>query len=282
MPSDKTQTVAITGANGLVGRALLERLRHSSLRPIALIRQPTELPVNEAVSGPLNSPLAQEAVRKADYLVHLAGALFPLKGNSYKAANLDTTEAIAKPLKEGKPKRVLFLSYVGADENSKNLYLQTKGIAERLLGETGKEVVIFRSTHIIGSPESPGPLALSMLARAGKKVGILGNGSQQVAPLYVGDAVSALVNAMERGRPGIYDLTGPDQMSMDDLARLLNRNPLLKISHLPNWGARLAGSFLPMLPGPFVDVILQDSLGDPSRAIAAFGLKLTSLHMIWK
>ena len=30
------------------------------------------------------------------------------------------------------------------------------------------------------------------------------------------------------------------------------------------------------------DVILQDSLGDPSRAIAAFGLKLTSLHKIWK
>jgi len=46
-------------------------------------------------------------------------------------------------------------------------------MAENLLRGTGKELVTFRCTHIIGPPESPGPLAQSMLAKPGKKVGIL-------------------------------------------------------------------------------------------------------------
>lgn len=280
---DERSTIAITGANGMVGRALLKRLQQTSAWTVALLRSEVELPARQVLVGPLDSPSSAEVIRKADYVIHLAGTLFPLDRNSYQAANVESTQSIVGALKEGRAKRALFLSHVGADEASKNLYLRTKAMAENLLRGTGKELVIFRCTHIIGSPESPGPLAQSMLAKPGRKVGILGKGNQMVAPLYLADVVKALIVALKEGKPGIYDLAGPDKMSMNDLALLLNRNPEMRVSRLPQWMARVLGALLPkFLPRPFVEVIMQDSIGDPSRAASTFGLKFTSLRTIWR
>jgi len=48
----------------------------------------------------------------------------------YPAANIQMTKRVAQALQRGHRKRVLFLSYVGADASSANLYLQTKGQLE--------------------------------------------------------------------------------------------------------------------------------------------------------
>lgn len=279
--NDSTRIV-VTGANGLVGRMLLMRLRETHAQTIAVIRSEVELPAKRIIAAPLNSPQAVAAIKDADYVVHLAGTLYPTGRNSYKDANVDTAEAVANALKNGKAKRVLFLSYVGASEDSKNPYLHSKAIAEQLLRTTGKEVVVFRCTHIIGPPDFPGPLTSSMLMKQGKKANVLGDGRQVVAPVYVGDVVTALLAAMKTGSPGIYELAGPEQMSMNDLARLLNRNPEVRIAHVSNWFIRFLGRILPMLPSPFVDVILSDSVGDSSRAKSVFEFKLTSLRTIWR
>ncbi len=280
---EERPTIVVTGANGMVGRALLKKLQQTSAWTVALIRSAVELPARQVVVAPFDAPSSAEAVRKADYVIHLAGTLFPLDRNTYEAANVGTTQSIAGALKQGKAKRVLFLSYVGADEGSSNVYLRTKAMAERLLRETGKNLVIFRCTHIIGSPESPGPLAQSMRPKPGKKVGILGKGDQVVAPLYLADVVKALLAALKEGEPGTYELAGPERMTMNDLARLLNRNPEVRLSHLPPWAIRVLGTLMPkLLPRPFVEVIMHDSVGDHSLAAHTFGLKFTSLKTIWR
>lgn len=277
----KKKTIVVTGANGLVGRVLLKKLQETQAYTIALTRNAVELPANRVVNGPLDAPSAVAAIGGADYVVHLAGTFFPIGKSSYWTDNVVATENVAKAFKDSKATRLVFLSHVGASEDSKNQYLRTKGQAERLLTATDKEVVIFRCTHIIGSPEYPGPFALSLIAKPGKKAGVLGSGRQRVAPLYVGDVVMAIILAMTNGRAGRYDLAGAEQMTLDDLVRLLNRNREVPISHLPNAIARILGTVLPMLPRAFVDMILQDSLGDPSLAKSAFGLKLTSLRSVW-
>ena len=274
--------IAVTGADGQVGRALLLRLRGRGEQTVALTRRPVDLSAHRLVVGPLDSPEAVTALRAADYVVHLAGALRPIRGNSYQAANVATAEAVVRALKDGRAKRVLFLSYVGASEESKNLYLRTKAMAERILAASGKELVVFRCTHILGPPGTPGPTASAMLAKPGRGVSVLGNGRQVVAPVYLDDVVAALLAAMRGGRPGTYDLAGPERMSLDDLVRLLNRNPRVPIRHIPGWVARLLGLSLPALPGPMVDILLTDSVGDPSHAVDTFGLPLTSLRAVWK
>jgi hypothetical protein len=71
-------------------------------------------------------------------------------------------------------------------------------------------------------------------------------------------------------------------MTMDDLVRLVNDDdPSVRIAHYPAWLARLLSRFSHALPTPFVDVMLRDSIGDPSRAVSEFGLTLTPLEEVW-
>lgn len=281
MDDNNLGVVAVTGASGQVGRALLRRLQGRA-RTIALTRQATELPADRVVVGQIDSPSAMMALMEADYVVHLAGALRPRQRDSYRAANLETAEAVSRVLREGKARRALFLSYVGASATAGNPYLRCKACAEHILAEHARELVVFRCTHIIGPPPAPGPLARALLVKTGGAVRILGDGRQIVAPIYLGDVVEALVAALRGGEPGTYELAGPQRMTLDELARLLNRDPNVPIRHCPAWFARLLGFVVPDLSGPLVDVLLRDSVGDATRAVAAFGLRLTPLSALWQ
>jgi hypothetical protein len=94
--------------------------------------------------------------------------------------------------------------------------------------------------------------------------------------------VEALLAALRGGAPGTYELAGPDVFTLDDLVRLVNDDPEVPLKHCPTWLARALGLVVPSLPGPLVDVLLRDSLGDASRAVATFDLLRTSLLAIWR
>lgn len=128
----KPLMVAVTGANANLGRMLLPRLVEINTNVIALVRSPTELPTERVICDWMSSPVAMQAMQNADVIVHLSGGLFVKNAKAYHAANVETTAVIAKALKSGQAKRVIFISYVGADTNSSNLYLQTKGEAEAI------------------------------------------------------------------------------------------------------------------------------------------------------
>ncbi len=115
----------------------------------------------------------------------------------------------------------------------------------------------------------------------GKPVLILGTGRQIVAPVFVGDVVSAIVRALDYGVPGIYELIGPDRMTMDDLVRLLN-GPNIRVKHFGPGLAILLSMIVPSLPRPLVETLLADSVGDSSEAVRNFNLELTSLTSIWR
>jgi len=274
-------TIAITGASGQVGRALLGRLKFLRARTVALTRKPVKLPASEVIAGSLDSRAALTAMAKASYVVHLAGTLYPTGKNSLHEANAETADAVANALTISNARRVLFLSYLDASEESDNEYLRLKARAERLLRQTSRELVVFRCSHIIGPPEAPGPTATALMAKEGKPVRVLGDGLQVVAPVYIGDVVSALAAAIARGSPGTYDLTGPGRMTMDDLVRLVNGDPSVPITHCPARFARFLSRFFPALPAPFVDVMLRDSIGDASHGVSEFGLTLTPLETVW-
>jgi len=61
----------------------------------------------------------------------------------------------------------------------------------------------------------------------------LGNGKQRVAPVYLGDIVAAIESAIMSGQAGTFDLQGPEEMSFDDLVRLLNGTADVSITHIP-------------------------------------------------
>lgn len=280
MDDNSLGVVAVTGAGGQVGRALLRRLRGRA-RTIALTRQKVDLPADRVIVGPLDAPAAMIALMEADAIVHLAGALRTDRRNPDRAANLETAETVSRVLREGRARRALFLSAVGASEHAGAPHLRLKARAERVLAEHARELVVFRCSHIIGPPQAPGIVARALLAGSTGQVRVPGDGQQVVTPVYRDDVVAALLAALQGGRPGIYELAGPEQMTLDELVRLLNRGRAVVIRHRPAWLARVLALAGADLAGPLLEALLRDSVGDPTRAVATFGLQLTPLSTIW-
>lgn len=273
------QTIVVTGANGQVGQRLLTALQATNHTVIALVRTPIELPATEVIANWLPASRAKAAIAQADAVVHLAGTLKPFRGD-YVSANVRPTEALISAL-TNQTKRIVFLSYVGASEQSANAYLAAKAQAETLLQQTGLPLTIFRCPHIIGPPEQPGPTATNLLSQQGKAVTVLGSGRQRVTPIYLDDVVSAILAALHQAHNGRFELAGPDLVSMDELVRILNAPHPVNVRHLPPALAKLLPWIVADLPAALVDVMLQDSVGNAQAAIEAFHLKLTSLQQVW-
>ena len=270
----------ITGATGQVGRATIDALVRRGIRPTALVRGSGQLEGCTTISDWLASDRAVAAIERAPTVVHLAGTLNPAD-HDYERANILPTHRVASAVSQGRTRSLIFLSFVGALEQSANRYLATKARAERLLRETGVPVTVFRCTHIIGPPSSPGPTAASLLATGKNVVTVLGNGKQRVAPVYLGDVVAAIEAAISSGQGGTFDLQGPEEMSLDDLVRRLNRPAKVSIAHVPAVVARLLRFVGPKLPGPLIDVMLKDCRSEHPTALSAFGLSLTPLDHVW-
>ena len=273
-------SVVVTGANGQIGRSTLAVLAKSGVKPTALVRGRESLADCTTVGDWLASDVALRAIRGAEAVVHLAGTLNPPDGD-YENANIIPTERLARALDPRRTRRLIFLSYVGASEKSRNQYLKTKGRAERLLRETQIPLTVFRCTHIIGSPDAPGPTASAMLLGGKSSVTVLGSGKQRVTPVFVGDVVAAILAALESDQSGTFDLQGPEEMSIDDLVRILNRSDRVRISHVPGLVARSLQFLGPKLPGALIDVMLNDCRSENPTAQSAFDLPLTSLHRVW-
>lgn len=261
-------TVAITGADGQVGTLLRRRLVEDMV---------DELPLGSGGEWPA-------AIARADVVAHLAGTLQPRGRNTYEAANVGTTETVARAAAAAGVSRVVFLSYVGASPEAHNAYLRTKGVAERLLVESGVPSTILRCLHIFGPPAHPGPTASAFLAPRRGSVRVPGDGTQRIEPLFIGDVVEAVRRALldPEAPTGVFELGGPEEMSMDDFVNALNGGSA-RISHLPAGLARPLAHALPSLTPALMDLLLRDNVvsGELPFASDAFALHLTRVETVW-
>jgi len=105
-----------------------------------LVRQPADLPPSVTM---ITDWMRTEALSGADTVVHLSGEIAAKTAAEYQAANVETTRVVARALRPGQ--RVVFVSHLGADPTSTNLFLRAKGEAERLLTQSPAQAVILRT-----------------------------------------------------------------------------------------------------------------------------------------
>ena len=253
-----TGAVAITGAEGHVGRALQVRLADLPNRVRALGRSDDWEP----------------AIKEAEAVIHLAGTLQPKRPNTYQAANIQTTERVLNAIANSEVRRIVFLSYAGANPDSHNEYLRTKGQAEQLIQQSGVPVVVFRSTFVYGNLDDIGPSFSSYQTTPGGAVSVLGDGSQKLAPIHVEDLAGLLAAAaLDQLTPtGVFEVGGPETFTVDEFVRLINPGEV-RIRHIPSLGAELLARFTPRLTPALVGVLLSDSVadGDPVATVSQFG-----------
>lgn len=251
--------IAITGANGHVGRAVRRRLEDAHL----LLRG------DDLAAG----------LRGADAVIHLAGTLAPRRGETYEQANLDPARAVARALAGSAVRRIAMVSYVDADAASPNPYLRAKALAERALQATGIPTLVLRCPWIFGPPGDPGP---SFEPFIGRLVTVVGDGAQRLAPVYVEDVAEAAVRGARdpAGPTGILALAGPETLTLDAVVTALNPGRI-RIRHVSAPAARLLARLPGRLTGPLVDVLLADSLPHDPPAAEALGLRLRSVGDVY-
>jgi NADH dehydrogenase len=244
---------------------------------------PTNLPADRVVQGDIDSDEVANAIKAGTLLFALAGALRPVGGNTYHQANLRSASSAAAAVRNSAVRRILFLSSVGADPNSPNDYLRAKGKAEQILRSCGRESIVFRCTHIIGTPEEPGPLAKSLLRKRGR-AHIIGEGKCTVQPVLRDDVVEVLLRAAFAPTvppPGVFDLAGPERVTLRELAGIINRDPNVPVKTWATWLLALFGKVNPAFSTTMIQVMTCDNVGDARAVEQALGFKLHSVREAW-
>jgi len=301
-PSAQTDSarVLVTGANGQIGRRLIERLARSnppvpvraavrSMRAAKMLEGlPEEIRPEVSIVDYRNAEELAEATRDCRYAVHLVGILKETSTSRYEDAHEASTRAIADAAAMAGLRRVVYLSILGSDPKSANACLASKGRAEQILLDAKTPVLILRVPMVIG----PGDVTAKIVRREAlsRALPLVAGGRSRTQPLFASDLVEAITAGLERDDLDdlILDLAGPESLSQREFiqraARLYGKRPhVLSVPKAPIlFIAGFAERFFanPPLTKTALEVILADDDIDPEPARQKLGIALTPLDEI--
>ena len=285
--------VLVTGANGSLGRALIEHITAAGVAVRALVRSEraaatlrvlAQTPELSIVEWSDAAGLAR-ACADCDAAVHLVGVLKETPNQRYQEAHEGTARALATAALRGTLRRIVYLSIIGASADSKNACLASKARAESILLAAPLATTVLRFPMVLGG-DDPASAALRGRARAGV-VPMVRGGASLEQPIDVRDVVAAIAAALAKpelaGR--VLDVAGPESLSRRDLvcrcAALAGNAP--RLVSIPLGLVRGFAALLerftanPPITTAMLDVLEHDDSVDPKLASDALGITLTPL-----
>ena len=290
--------LAVTGANGFVGRHVVAHAVAAGSRVSGIVRSPAAARVvSEAGGQPREVPhpdvdTLARALDGAEAVVHLAQIGAERGGATYEAVNVGLTEVVLEASRRAGVPRIVFFSGLGVarygmSRRSTNPYFLSKLTAEGLLLRSDREVSIFRPSYVVGPGDAFVVAVLEAMARG--EVEQPGDGAYRMQPIAVADAAALVLAAASRPKgsfPVVFDLVGPEPVSHAQLhgrrasvARVEGRRADFRVREISIEEAdrqAAAGGYQGMLPDE-LDCLLCDEVGDPSPLVALLGRPLTPL-----
>ncbi len=277
-------TVMVIGASGLIGRALVPLLVRKDEVRAAVRRPEAAAPLRAAgakvaVGWSDDADALAEILKRVYTVIHLVGGPNRPDDDAVLAANHGSVLTALAASREAGVRRFVLVSATGASIDASNPYLRAKGLAEEAVANSGLEHAIVRSTHAYG----PGGLwlAATVEGATASPPFVVGDGTQSVAPVFVGDLARVLVAADDRdGRlEGTWALEGPDAVTMADLVTVLavpGADPPVPTT-AREAAARLTEGLDVPVSQTAAEVFSLPSRADAPDAADAFGLGRTSL-----
>ncbi len=240
------QRIAITGASGLIGTALVGHLKSEGHTVQRLVRRPVVAP-DEIQWDPKTGYVDIEALRGVDAVIHLAGVGVGDKrwSKKYKAEILNSrllgTTAIARAVSEVKPQVFISASAIGwYGESGNRAVVESDRVGDDFLAAVCREweaaadlaqgvrTVKIR-TGLVLDPTGGALGKMLPLFRLGLG-GKLGNGKQWWSWITLHDVIRAISFLLENKIEGPVNLTSPNPVTNQEftsaLARAMHRPAL--------------------------------------------------------
>lgn len=222
--------VTIYGGSGFVGRQIARQMAAAGWRVRVAVRRPNQAGVVrtygavgqvEPVPCNVRDDLSvTAAMMDADAVINCVGILVREGRNNFDAIHDEAAGRIARISAERGVAHFVQLSAIGADPASDSRYAASKGRGEAAVLAHRPDAVILRPSVIFG-PDDKFFNKIGGMMRLGPILPLPG-AATELQPVYVEDvARAAMMGAEGTAAPGIYELGGPDVMTMREIARMV-------------------------------------------------------------
>ena len=254
-------TVLVTGATGLLGRQVVQRLLDTNHEVRVMVRSPgrervLHSPPTDVFYGDVSDPNAlTEACRDISEVIHLVAVI---RGNrrQFDAINRQGTANVVTAAKaSGSVRRFIHVSANGATNTPRLQYLHSKWLGEQAVVTGGIPYVILRPSLIFG-PGDEFTSAVAALAKITPITPMIGSGNNRLQPIHVDDVARCVVGALtgDVKSSQIVEIGGPQQLTYNEIvatvAHTVGRSG--RTLNIPLWmirpGIALLGALTPNPP----------------------------------
>jgi nucleoside-diphosphate-sugar epimerase len=244
--------VLVTGASGFVGGYLVPALAGTGHEVFALVREPASYSAPAGVRpvvADLSVPLDLASLPQVDAVAHFAqsNVPFPDEAATLYRVNTSSTLDLLEHARRCRAQRFLYASSASVygfgerpfteDDplSGRDLYAVTKMNSEQLVSAYGGffATAVFRLVAPYG-PGQTGRMIPGVIGRVrdGRPVTLNGGGRPRMNPIYVDDAVRAVVAALDLDGNHVLNVAGDEVVGIDDIAErageALGREPIFE------------------------------------------------------
>jgi uncharacterized protein YbjT (DUF2867 family) len=232
--------VAITGANGFIGRHLADRLNAEGHQTIYLVRRRDQIEQTGNVFTTDLSDVVElaRAFDGCDVVAHCAGINREIGKQTFQRVHIDGTRNVVEAAKRAGVKKILLMSFLRARPDCGSTYHESKWAAEEILRNSGLDYTIIKAGVVYGR----GDHMLDHLSRALHTFSFfatVGLEEKSVRPLAVEDLIQLMRAALidNRLKSQTIALPGPEEIHLSEAVRrvadVVGQHPIM--FPLPIW-----------------------------------------------
>lgn len=271
--------IAISGANGFVGKNVGKFLAKNGFEIVPLVRKGRKKTVDfgrAIISQDLTEDALVGSLKGSTAFLHFIGKGRQTADSDYDTVNVNLTRNAVALCKKARIKKIVYLSGLGVDKKSTLGYFVSKFKAEQEIVQSGLDYTIFRPSYIMGKND---PLS-QILSRQMHKdsVIIAGSGKYRLQPILVSDVARVVMKAIhgKQFSKKTIDLVGPQAVTYNRFVRDLvgNKAQIRHVDFEKAYHDALCSS-ASQFGVDDLSILVGDYIGNHRKLVDISGIKFT-------
>ena len=256
------QLVTVFGGTGFLGRRVVRHLRGKEVPVRIASRHPqrgrelfgADDPHIESIAADVHDEASVTQAVSGAFGVVNAVSLYVEHGKAtFASVHVEAAERIARKANQSGAERLVHVSGIGADPESRSSYIRSRGKGELAVRAAFSDVTFVRPAVMFG-PDDAFVTVIIRFLRWFPAYPMFGQGRTRLQPAYVEDVAEAIASILQNGetRGMTFECAGPHVYSYEELlktiAREMDRKPVLFPLPFAAW--HLLAGISEILPSP--------------------------------